>query len=519
MASDNGNRESAGIRDLVARARRRMLWNVAVAQGVVSASVGAAGAILILVFGNQFLDWRWLALVAGVTFPLAFHRTARRIPTRYKVAQIVDQRLALRDAISTALYFSEADRGAHVSEPVRLAQLAESERLGGQVDPAVAIPLSAPRSLYALGALLLAAAALFGLRYGVERSIDLRKPLARVLFDAFGGGYPQQAAARPKKTARKPWDQTPATISVDDHNPAAEEKLNEAPDSVIKTVDDNNPDNDGAEQPGGNNKGKSDGKQTQGDQAEQGEDTSETAPGSSSAKDADQAGAKQGDSSGGKQSPNSNGDNSSLASKIKDAMQNLMASMRPQNKGASQQQQGGQNSGQDKSQQAKGGQKSAAGQGQKKSGEQSAESQEGESDDDSDSGKSADGKSSGKSSDQQGNHNPGSGIGKQDGAKDARLAEQLAAMGKISEIIGKRSANVSGEVTVEVNSSKQPIRTPYSDTKAAHGESGGEINRDEVPPALQQYVQQYFEQVRKAAPVKAPGKAAPAPGVSAPTAQ
>ena len=38
-------------------------------------------------------------------------------------------------------------------------------------------------------------------------------------------------------------------------------------------------------------------------------------------------------------------------------------------------------------------------------------------------------------------------------------------MGKISEIIGKRSANVSGEVTVEVNSSKQQIRTPYSESQ------------------------------------------------------
>ena len=82
-------------------------WNVAVAQGVVAASVGMAGAILILVFGNQFLDWRWLALIAAVTFPLAFIRTARRVPTPYRVAQIVDERLALRDSLSTALYFSE----------------------------------------------------------------------------------------------------------------------------------------------------------------------------------------------------------------------------------------------------------------------------------------------------------------------------------------------------------------------------------------------------------------------------
>jgi hypothetical protein len=488
------------------------------AQVVLAASVAMAGAILILVFGNQFLDWRWLALLAAVTFPLAYYRTARRVPTPYRVAQIVDERLALRDSLSTALYFSDTPGALHVTESIRLAQLAESARIGRDVDPAAAIPLAAPRTALLFGALFMAAAALFALRYGIERRIDLRKPLVSILYDVFGGGFDQRAAAHPKKGGKRPWDQSPASISVDDHNPAAEEKLNEAPDSVINTVDDVNPDNTGAQQPGGNAKGKSDGKQAEGERAEEGAEQSETAEGSSTSKDADQAGAKQGDSSSGKQSPNSNGDNSSLASKIKDAMQNLMASMRPQNKGANQQQQGGQNSGQDKAQQAKAGQKGAAGKGEKKSGEQSSESQEGNSDDDSDSGKSADGKSSGKSSDQQGNHNPGSGIGKQDGAKDARLAEQLAAMGKISEIIGKRSANVSGEVTVEVNSSKQQIRTQYSESKASHGEAGGEINRDEVPPALQQYVQQYFEQVRKqAAPAKGAGKTAPPqPQASAP---
>ena len=93
-------------------------------------------------------------------------------------------------------------------------------------------------------------------------------------------------------------------------------------------------------------------------------------------------------------------------------------------------------------------------------------------------------------------------------------------MGKISEIIGKRSANVTGEVTIEVNSSKQQLRTPYSDSTAAHGESGGEINRDEVPVAFQQYVQQYFEQVRRQpAPAKGAGKnAAPSKETSPSTA-
>ena len=70
-------------------------------------------------------------------------------------------------------------------------------------------------------------------------------------------------------------------------------------------------------------------------------------------------------------------------------------------------------------------------------------------------------------------------------------------MGKISEIIGKRAASVTGEVMVEVASGKQQLKTQYSDRKAAHAEAGGEINRDEVPLAYQQYVQQYFEEIRK----------------------
>ena len=99
--------------------------------------------------------------------------------------------------------------------------------------------------------------------------------------------------------------------------------------------------------------------------------------------------------------------------------------------------------------------------------------------------------------DDQASKQPGSGIGKQDGSKDVKLAEQMAAMGKISEIIGKRSANITGEMTIEVQSGKQQLRTPYSASNATHAEAGGEINRDEVPVVYQPYVQQYFEQMRK----------------------
>jgi CO dehydrogenase/acetyl-CoA synthase delta subunit len=79
-------------------------------------------------------------------------------------------------------------------------------------------------------------------------------------------------------------------------------------------------------------------------------------------------------------------------------------------------------------------------------------------------------------------------------------------MGKISEIIGKRAANMSGEVMVEVSSGKQQLKTQYTQRTAAHTEAGSEINRDEIPLAYQQYVQQYFEEIRKLPAGKAKAK-------------
>ena len=101
---------------------------------------------------------------------------------------------------------------------------------------------------------------------------------------------------------------------------------------------------------------------------------------------------------------------------------------------------------------------------------------------------------------QQASKQPGSGIGSQDGDKSIKQAEQLAAMGKISEIIGKRSANGHrridrGGAAHQPDSCRRPTCSAARSTRRA----AREINRDEVPVALQPYVEQYFEQVRKQA--------------------
>jgi hypothetical protein len=50
-----------------------------------------------------------------------------------------------------------------------------------------------------------------------------------------------------------------------------------------------------------------------------------------------------------------------------------------------------------------------------------------------------------------------------------------------------------------VQTTNQQLHTPYAQKGAEHTQAGAEISRDEVPVALQPYVQQYFEQMRKQA--------------------
>jgi hypothetical protein len=180
---------------------------------------------------------------------------------------------------------------------------------------------------------------------------------------------------------------------------------------------------------------------------------------------------------------------------VKDAFQNLLSRAKPQKgqPGASQDKDG--KAAQSKSQQ---GSKQTDKDGQPQNGGQQGDAQEGEDGQEAkNSENSQQGKGQGKSDSQQASKQPGSGIGSQDGDKAIRDAEQLAAMGKISEILGKRSASISGEATVEVQTTNQQLRTPYAQKGAQHTQGGAEISRDEVPVALQPYVQQYFEQMRK----------------------
>lgn len=488
------------IDELVRRARRRILWNELVGQFAFAACVAMSAAVLLLVAGTELLDWRWLALITALSLAAGLYRASRRVPTSYRAAQTVDAAAGLKDALSTAVFF-ETDTNRPVAPPIREAQREYAQESARGVDLRQAIPFLVPRSLYVFSALVLVASSLFALRYVVERRMDLRPPLARVIMPWLGLNPEVRAearkdAARKRDAGDKRDGAEQARQNVRERPDASPEQSLEAPNAPEVN------DNESSATAAAENTRQQAGDE-QSDEFEQLAQESDSGEG----EQGETASAQNGkpEDEGTDRKPTSSPAESSLMAKLREAMSNLMSRMNIQPKTA------GSPSSSSQRQQARAGsqkegsgqQSQSQGQGQKQSGEGGQQSQDGQQGEESGNAQTADGKNASRGGEDS-SRNAASGVGRQDGDKDVRMAEQLAAMGKISEIIGKRSANITGEITVEVRSGRQNLRTAYTSTGAQHGDSGGDVSRDEVPVAYQHYVQQYFAQVRRAAAAAKP---------------
>jgi hypothetical protein len=479
---------------LLAKARRRWLGLELVEQASAGLCLALAAAILLLLAGTQILDWYWpLALfLAACAFGL--YRVFRRLPSPYRLAQLLDVRLALHDTLSTAVYFG-AESARRAPEHFVRAQRRIAESASTALDLRKALPVRRPRSAWAAMGLALAVAILMLLRYGALGTLNLSAPI--VTPDALFAHAEQRNAQ--KKTRPKAPHEKPFLLSLD-QTPDGPKDLDAAGDSVLDYVDVPDVNNDDAVR--GREKSSNLPPQAK-PETEQSETGENEAGEEGSGEDSPQP-----DSSGrpnahspqqaGRQQPQ-NQENSSLMDKMRDALANLMAKLKiPPRAGEQGTQAGtrterGESMSRERDPSAK--QKGQAGQSQSNN----ANSDEvASADSEAQQAQAGQGQSSEKGNQQGDPSNNKSGMGSQDGEKAIREAEQLAAMGKISEIFGKRAQSVAGEIMVEVVSSKnQQLKTAYAERGGPHAEAGGQIARDEVPLQHQYYVQQYFEQLRK----------------------
>jgi hypothetical protein len=473
------------LTDLLERARRRLFGQLALDKGALALAIGMAAVILLLLAGTQILDWYWPVLVVAVSLGVGIYRLRKSLPTPYKLSQEIDKRLGLADSLSTAVHFAAHPDPAR--EAVCEVQRRDAELVAQRVNLQEALPPSRSRYLVPAAGLALVAFGLFAVRYAVTGSLSLEPSLFKIAYDSFFGPPTQVAKNQAKRLnmAQSPFDpgNPDAQSTATDQQP--EDLLNsqdskdatnsQGDDNAKQAADKDGDKNDGNADKQGKDQGDKDGKQ--GDK------------GSKDGKDS----ADNKDKEGGGQDKQGNPNDSGVLDKIKDALANMLNKMKPNS--AQNSPQNGKNQPNDKGEKADKGDKADK---QPDSQNAGAEANP-ESNQNGDQKNAEDAKASsqpGKPSSQESN----SGAGSKDGDKAAKDAKALEAMGQISEILGKRSATVTGEMMVEVGQTKQTLKTPWADRQAIHSESGGEIHRDEVPLMFQPFVERYFEEIRKSPP-------------------
>jgi hypothetical protein len=488
---------------LIARARLRALGNLILDQASVGAMAACGGALVLLLVGTQILDWYWPVALFVVGAGISAWRTLRFLPSQYAVAQRIDRELSLHDTLSTAWHFAQAGSARGVLEPILMKQRSAADEMAAGIDAAAALPLRIPRHFFPALAMAGVVLSLFVVRYGITGTLDLKAPLVEAVADFFAPN--KQVAARNKKAGKLPGDD-PLGIPVDRPGDKSGERDKTSEEAVFPVE---NPDINASADTKDSARTKQSEVKAAGDQAGddlEGSEESERGKGENGQEggsDSNKNGSPDAKEGSKNQGQRSGSENSSLMDKMKDAMANLMSKLKIPRQAGQQGKQSASNqkSGQKGGSQQEGmpGQKGEKGQGQQQGkGSPSDEADADQQQQGEQQAQAGQGRSNEKGQEGGSPNESKSGMGKQDGSKDIRDAEQQAAMGKISEIFGKRQQNITGEVMVEVTSGKQQqLRTAYTQSGAAHKEAGGEIHRDEVPQAFQHYVEQYFEQVRK----------------------
>jgi hypothetical protein len=476
------------IENLIRRARTRYCLNEAMAQTALVAAVSIACIVLLLIFGTRHLAWWMIVLFAGVSAAFGACCVWRRRPDAYTTAIRVDHSANLHDALSTALFFSGNDEGA---EEFRRSQREQAEIAADAVILNQAVPFVVPRAVYAMAALGLLASVIVGLRSHLGLGLNPHSSITEALFQDHVASHPEQESR--KSDSKQQMQETQALLARLGAKITDSKLPSEDQEGIDKALDQALQANLPTEDRRRGTRSSDDGRRmlAQGDPVE----FAEPEPGtnsSSPAKDSASTGATPSQHEG-------------LLSKLRQAVAKLLPKSNLTEDSSSDaqeiphQQQGeakvtGDEPGPGKDKPMPGDSMSAAMQGQANSQAQSGQK--------------------GKLTSNEEQKGQGSGIGSQDGLRAHREAEQLKAMGKIVEIIGKRAATVSGEMTVEAQSGgNQRLHTAYTNTAASHGETDGDVTRDEIPLAVQPYVRKYFEQIRKGAitsPAVSPERAAKA---------
>lgn len=482
LHSTDGSR----IQGVLRSAERRRLLVLGVEEAAISVMVLLAGLILLLLLGTQILHWYWLAMLALAALLIGVSRFPFRPLAPYRLAQIIDRRLELSDSLSTAWFLLDA----RTDSPIARLQIERAEEIAESVRLARAVPFTRTRPWLVSGALAALAFALFTVRYLVTSSLSLEQALIHM-----PSGLVLQAAdeSRPQDRSTEPPSFSPESRTAPAQAGRSQDREAKPEPSTAEGANAGNPAGvAGSPSTTKSRTAESESRDTAQSTAEgqrnngspEQPNNSERAP-KDSTDPKNRAAAAQ---------PNS----SNLLDNMKDALSSLLSKMRPNSSAPSAPTARQSSEQQHSTTQAALGRERKAGQTGAQQ-DQSSQQQSTEGDAQhaaAEKAQASQARSSTESSSRNGSDSR-SGVGRQDGNKDLKEAEQLQALGKLEEIIGKRSADLTGDMTVETPSGKQQLKTEYSQRMGHHADLGGEINHDEIPLMYQQYIRDYMDAVRK----------------------
>lgn len=491
------NSSQSTVEALVRSASRRRHTLLALDELSTALTIVLGGVILLLLLGTQILDWYWLVMLGVIGAAIAGVRLRRRRLSCYRVAQVLDRRLQLSDTLSTAWFVLTAPPSAGTQ---RRMQLAQAERLASSIQPKAVFRFEGGRTWTVNASLLVIAFALFGIRYFAYGQLNFQPVLLPIRFSGVveqfetrleHGNKNRLESYAPKKSSNPRLENGP-TLPESQTN-----RGSNSPARPEEGESNHDGDNAGARQqltPQSH------------DNAQEQNAKQEAQSRDNPSKESDSPTRKSGpqqpqlndsaNKNGSEPAAQGSPEGQSLTSKLRDALSGLLAKMEG---GSSSQPPSGQLN--QRSNSSGGKNQTASSKGQQSNSESAANQQSEASSlpaqQQAHSAESSAASRSDASGDSSGHRSSDSrsAAGHQNGSKATREAEQLKAMGKLAEIIGKRSASVTGQMTVETPSGKQQLQTGYTNKLGHHSGIGSDIEHDNVPMEDQQYIREYMKQV------------------------
>ena len=513
------NPSSSALRQVVRRAQLRLFLNVVLELSTRVAVIVLLALGVVLVFGWRLFPLDWLALIAVSSFVTFGTQFFRRLPDPYRAAIILDRHLNAADTLSTAWHLQQLN-GRRPNGAISQLVEQRAEGLARRVRLSRIIPIRVPRYAPVALMLLLADGILFGFRYGripqLENLIHLGSYEAHQLMDGQSTDPYQARYEKPPvpEWARRELEQIisegTSGDSYSEHIEGSTEKFDASTETAEMTWPDGwTPLQARAakqEEPiEGGQQSSEVGSSAQSDRQEGSPaSTREDSPGNQHAS-ADSERAAKGQGEDAQQANNTK--ESELLRKLQEAMRELLARLNLPDlprQGRTQQvpQQGRSERGNDQRSTDNRllGEDDPRANSRTQSvlhGRPGSRESEG-------TGMRAERRSSTSSSKRASRRGANSGAGRQEGAKALREQEAQEAIGKLVELIGRRSENVKAEAIIEVSSGIQDLKTPYGTPPGVKSSAGSLLHREVIPPLYRDYVKAYFEMLHQL-PLEATG--------------